>query len=189
MPHKKCPPDGGSSNCVRGNSASFFSSSFPMSGHFSIPRARKNNIYPPSPESVPSELASSVESLSLPSPMASIPIPVKDVAQIPPHTLITPPYTPENIGGKAGEGFGHISAKQSSAALDFLTTLFPRSGLSALPFAKSVNISSPGLKAEWEGIVLDLPTDRRTLYVHGKGAEHVDLRERHVIYVFQRNYL
>jgi len=40
-----------------------------------------------------------------------------------------------------------------------------------------VNITSPTLQTAWEGIVLDLPGDRRTLYVHGKGAEQVALRE------------
>ncbi|GJJ06417.1 hypothetical protein Clacol_000608 [Clathrus columnatus] len=175
MPNEKCPPDGGSSDCVRDSPVSSSFPLCPISGHFSVNRSRENSIYLLTPESVSSEPASSVESLSLPSPMVSIPIPTRNVSLAPPHALITPPYTPEDID--IGGSFGSISAKQSSSALDFLTTLFPRSGLSALPYAKSVSISSPGLKAEWEGIVLDLPTDRRTLYVHGKGAEHVDLRE------------
>jgi len=88
--------------------------------------------------------------------------------------------TPEDTISKGGNhgSFGNISAQQSSAALDFLTTLFPHSGLSALPYAKSVSISSPALSAVWEGIVLDMPGEGRTLYVHGKGAEHMELRER-----------
>lgn len=182
MPNEKCPPDGGSTNCVRDSSSSCFPPSFSMPAYSSFSCTHENTIYPSTPESVPSELASSVESFSLSRSAASLPIPVKNAPLAPPHAPITPPYTPEDV--RESGGLGCISSKQSSAALDFITTLFPRSGLSALPFAKSVNISSPGLKAEWEGIVLDLPTDRRTLYVHGKGAEHVDLRERHVLRFF-----
>jgi hypothetical protein len=50
--------------------------------------------------------------------------------------------------------------------------------LAALPYAKSLSITSPALKAVWEGVVLDLPNDQSTLYVHGKGVEHMELRER-----------
>ena len=77
-----------------------------------------------------------------------------------------------------------ISARQQQSALDFLTTLFPRSGVSALPHAKSVRISSaemgldPGNGFVFEGVVLQLPGKPKTLYVDGKGAENIKLRER-----------
>jgi len=58
-----------------------------------------------------------------------------------------------------------------------LTTLFPRSGLTALPYAKSVAISSPEMGAAFDGVVLEMPGKPKTLYVDGKGAEHVKLRE------------
>jgi len=172
IPKEKCPPDGGSSGCVTGSPASSFFSSSPP---FYNPNLRAHFDYPLTPESTPSDANSSFESLALPSLTAAIPIPLsKHTSKTPAHSLPTPPYTPEDINGG---GLGSISAQQSSAALDFLTNLFPRSGLTALPHAKSVSITSPALEAVWEGIVLDLPGGNKTLYVHGKGAEHVKLRE------------
>jgi len=56
-------------------------------------------------------------------------------------------------------------------------TVFPHQGLSALPYAKSVSISAPNLGADFEGIVLELPGTLKTLYVDGKSAESVNLRE------------
>lgn len=180
-PKEKCPPDGGSSGCVTGSPASSFFSSSPQSTferhHIYNSKPQHNLVYPLTPENSFSDFSSSSESLPLPSTVASIPIPTKNTSRLPAHNLITPPYTPEDSGGVGGSTLGSISAKQSSAALDFLTTLFPRSGLSALPYAKSVNITSPALKTAWEGIVLDLPNDQRTLYVHGKNVEQVELRE------------
>lgn len=55
--------------------------------------------------------------------------------------------------------------------------LFPRQALSALPYAKSVSISSPEMGASYEGVVVELPGKPRTLYVDGKSAEIVSLRE------------
>ncbi|KAF8578042.1 hypothetical protein K439DRAFT_1648915 [Ramaria rubella] len=169
-----------SSGCVTGSPASSFfcSSPLPASGQarFYHPNIHADIAYPLTPESTPSEFSSSLESLALPPGVASIPIPLsKEFTGPPAHNLITPPYTPEDIEGR--RSFGSISSKQSSAALDFLTTLFPRSGLAALPHAKSVSITSPALEAIWEGIVLEMPGSQRTLFVHGKGAEHVKLRE------------
>ena len=179
IPHEKCPPDGGSSGCVTGSPASSFFSSSPQSspGHKTYnPNPRTYLNYPLTPESVSTELNTSLESLTLPPATAAIPIPFTGKAsRVPAHALVTPPYTPEDVSGRQ---LGNISAQQSCDALDFLTTLFPRSGLSALPHAKSVSITSPALEAVWEGIVLDIPGGNKTLYVHGKGAEHVKLRER-----------
>jgi len=179
IPHEKCPPDGGSSGCVTGSPASSFFSSSPQYSpehkHIYNPNIRAHINYPLTPESFPSDLSSSLESLALPPAAAAIAIPTATkTPRTPAHTLPTPPYTPEDV---EGGGLASISAQQSSAALDFLTTLFPRSGLSALSHAKSVSITSPALEAVWEGIVLDMPGGNKTLYVHGKGAEHVKLRE------------
>ncbi|KIJ49528.1 hypothetical protein M422DRAFT_161074 [Sphaerobolus stellatus SS14] len=110
------------------------------------------------------------------SPASAIPIPASKSPKTP-SGLPTPPLTPENSLVPGYNSFGSISAKQSSALLDILTTLFPHSGLTALPYAKSVKITSPALDAVWDGVILDMPGDIRTLYVHGKGAEHMELRE------------
>jgi hypothetical protein len=67
---------------------------------------------------------------------------------------------------------------QKNDALDFLMTVFPQQGLSALPHAKNVSISAPNLGADFDGIVLDLPGTPKTLYVDGKSAASVSLRER-----------
>ena len=110
----------------------------------------------------------------------------------------TPPLTPDSGPSSAssispsspgnrpkfGGSMSKISARQQQSALDFLTTLFPRSGVSALPHAKSVRISSaemgldPGNGFVFEGVVLQLPGKPKTLYVDGKGAENIKLRER-----------
>lgn len=66
-------------------------------------------------------------------------------------------------------------------ALDFLMTVFPHQGLSALPYAKTVSISAPNLGADFNGIVLELPGSPKTLYVDGKSAASVSLRERSVV--------
>ncbi|CAL1708286.1 unnamed protein product [Somion occarium] len=91
--------------------------------------------------------------------------------------LPTPPLTPDD-GVDGGGSVSAISAKQSNAALDLLSTLFPRNALKALPYAKSVTISSPNLgEAVFDGVVLELPDKPKTLYVDGKNAAHVSLRE------------
>lgn len=70
-----------------------------------------------------------------------------------------------------------ISDKHPKDALDFLMTLFPHQGLQALPYAKSVAISAPNMGTAFEGVVLELPDNPKTLYVDGKSAESVSLRE------------
>ncbi|KZW00282.1 hypothetical protein EXIGLDRAFT_639696 [Exidia glandulosa HHB12029] len=90
----------------------------------------------------------------------------------------TPPLTPDS---GSGTGIAALAAKHNHEALDLLQALFPRDALKALPFARSVKIQSNGLGAVWNGIILDMPVkggdSRKTLYVDGKGAEHVQLRE------------
>jgi hypothetical protein len=56
-------------------------------------------------------------------------------------------------------------------------TLFPHHGLAALPYAKSVAISAPNMGAAFDGVVLELPGQPKTLYVDGKSAQSVSLRE------------
>jgi hypothetical protein len=88
--------------------------------------------------------------------------------------LQTPPMTPEDNT----EGVGAISARQTN---EFLTTLFPRSGISALPHAKGVSVSAPNLGTVFDGVVLELPGKPKTLYVDGKNAADINLRERYVL--------
>lgn len=85
----------------------------------------------------------------------------------------TPPLTPDDLD----ESGDSISVKQRNQALEFLSTLFPRNALGALPYAKSVQISAPNTGATFEGVVLELPGKPKTLYVDGKSAAHVNLRE------------
>jgi hypothetical protein len=70
-----------------------------------------------------------------------------------------------------------VSRKQDNETLDFLMNLFPQHGMQALPHAKKVSISAPNMGATFNGVVLDLPGQPKTLYVDGKSAESVSLRE------------
>ena len=88
--------------------------------------------------------------------------------------LVTPPLSLEDNEG----GISAISTKQTKATLEFLTTLFPRNALSAMPYAQGVSVSSPNLGTVFDGVVLDLPEKTKTLYIDGKNAQHVNLRER-----------
>jgi hypothetical protein len=94
--------------------------------------------------------------------------------------ISTPPLTPDDDGSDFGS-LGtppSIRDKQPKDALDLLMALFPHQGLQALPYAKSVAISAPSMGAAFEGVVLELPGNPKTLYVDGKSAESVNLRER-----------
>ena len=93
--------------------------------------------------------------------------------------ISTPSLTPDsNNNCRQGPIPTRSVVKPSSDALDFLMTLFPRHGLVALPYAKRMSISAPNLGVAFDGVVLDLPEEPRTLYVDGKSAESVNLRER-----------
>lgn len=95
-------------------------------------------------------------------------------------SLSTPPLTPDRLGSPSeGSGGGYLDKSQKKDALDFLMTVFPHHGLSALPYAKSVSISAPNLGADFEGVVLEMPGSLKMLYVDGKSAESVSLRERY----------
>jgi len=67
--------------------------------------------------------------------------------------------------------------EKDNDALDFLIALFPHHGLKALPFAQSVSISAPDMGAIFHGVVLKMPDLPKTLYVDGKNAESMSLRE------------
>ncbi|KAG9012728.1 hypothetical protein FRB93_001281 [Tulasnella sp. JGI-2019a] len=86
--------------------------------------------------------------------------------------LETPPSTPEMKAMAVG---GWMD--QANPALAFLRNIFkPHGAREALPFATSVTIDTQE-GVTWEGIVLSLTGKPKTLYVNGKGAESVQLRE------------
>ncbi|KAJ7346523.1 ornithine decarboxylase antizyme-domain-containing protein [Mycena albidolilacea] len=87
--------------------------------------------------------------------------------------LATPPLTPDN-GSPVSPA---VSDNHEKDALDFLMTIFPRHGLAALPHSKSVAISAPNMGAAFDGVVLQLPGKPKTLYVDGKSAQSVSIRD------------
>jgi len=172
-PNAKCPPDRGSSDCVTGSQASMFSSS-PFTDRTSgspSPQSKFPNsiVYPPTPplESYFKTITDYVTSAASPQ---VIPCRTRDVPAT--HNIATPPLTPDN-----GVGVPGIDGERSQDALDFLLTVFPRDGLAALPYAKSVTITAPNMGATFDGVVLELPGRPKALYVDGKTAQSVSLRE------------
>ncbi|KAL0575510.1 hypothetical protein V5O48_006465 [Marasmius crinis-equi] len=91
----------------------------------------------------------------------------------------TPPLTPDDGSDCSSIGVGspEIGPQHPKDALEFLMTVFPRHGLTAMPYAKNVSISAQTLGSSFEGMVLDLPGQTKTLYVDAKNAESVSLRE------------
>ncbi|KAJ7072408.1 hypothetical protein C8F01DRAFT_1205977 [Mycena amicta] len=86
--------------------------------------------------------------------------------------LATPPLTPDNPSPPS------FSNNRQNDALDFLMTIFTNNnGLAALPYSQSVAISAPNLGAAFDGVVLSLPGAPKTLYVDGKSAHSVSIRE------------
>ena len=103
-----------------------------------------------------------------------------------PPNPATPPLTPDSSPGSSSAA--PFDSSQDDAAYDFLVRLFPGSARVAQKYAKSVRISSSELAVEqspegagfvFEGVVLEAPDRPRTLYIDGKGAENVKLRERY----------
>jgi hypothetical protein len=93
--------------------------------------------------------------------------------------LATPSLTPDDgIDDRSGDGVV-FDNKHANDALDFLLTISPKDGLKALPFSRSISISAPDMGADFDGVVLELPGTPKTLYVDGKSAESVSLRERY----------
>ncbi|KAJ6586831.1 ornithine decarboxylase antizyme-domain-containing protein [Mycena vulgaris] len=153
VPKPKCPPDRGSSDCVTGSPASFSPASnspyFPNYYHSPTP-----SFAPSNPRPIPGSRTSSGASNS---------------------DLATPPLTPDN--GSDFSGSPDISDKNQKDALDFLLTIFPRHGFGALAYSKSVSIAAPNMGAAFDGVVLQLPGKPKTLYVDGKSAQSVSIRE------------
>ncbi|CAE6461673.1 unnamed protein product [Rhizoctonia solani] len=176
---EKCPPDitksGGSLGCVTGNLASRTvglptpqrspipaspcSTSFPRP----IPNSHSHHVpmYPLTPDSSPDL------SHHIPSPLGHC---SKFTGQ-----LQTPPQSPDD--GPESNDY------MSPTALEVLATLFPNSeaARAALPYARALRITSrQGVTPDastWDGVVLSLPSQERTLYVIGRGAEALMLRE------------
>ena len=179
-PTQKCPPDRGSSDWVTDSPAQILLSPTPSQSSFSSshPSSYGSSLiqYPPTP---PPEQGSPdfPPRFNLSLPPASVS--PKDIIHKQPNGsgLDTPPLSIEDSENAEG-GISAISAKQAKATLDFLTTLFPRNALSAMPHAQGVSVSSPNLGTVFDGVILDLPGKPKTLYIDGKDAQHINLRER-----------
>jgi len=159
VPKQKCPPDRGSSDCVRGRPASYHTPS--AATRFSTSPIELSYFCNSSTCSPPehSSLSSSPR-----------PIPGRRGSN---YELGTPPLTPDD----EPETISGNEHQENQDALDFLMTVFPHDGLAALPHASSVSISAPNMGASFDGIVLDLPGKPKTLYVDGKSSQTVSLRE------------
>jgi len=166
-PKVKCPPDRGSSDWVTDSPAPIFSTS---------PSFSSKSFKSPT-----SELSQQINHLN------NIGRPISTPRAIPTRSSSgdsTPPLSPDE-GSDCGSielpspPNGRITprADDEQAALEFLMNIFPRNGLQALPYAKKVSISAPNMGAVFEGVVLELPNQSKTLYVDGKSAEAVSLRE------------
>lgn len=177
---EKCPPDitksGGSLGCVTGSLASR-TAGFPFQqskpspinaptspSSTAFPRPIPNHShshvskYPLTPESSPD----SVHHM----PARHHPKPIMQL-QTPPQTPISAPPSP-------------IGPTSTPTALEVLSTLFPNSAAAraALPYAKALRITSrQGATSTWDGVVLSLPGQERTLYVIGRGAEALMVKE------------
>lgn len=93
----------------------------------------------------------------------------------PQYGLITPPLTPEENTVLPRNSSAGV--QQTDVALEFVTNIFPLNGAAALPFARSVSVSSPTMNTTFDGVVLELPGHVKTLYVDGRNAANVHLRE------------
>lgn len=86
-----------------------------------------------------------------------------------PTPLDSPPSTPPTEHQSPAGGL-------EKPVSDLLYNLFPRSALAASAHAKSVAISEH-MNGSWDAFTLQLPGEEKTLYVDGRGAEQVSLRE------------
>ncbi len=135
---------------------------------------KDSNPYPPTPPlEAPADGA--LRGLPFSTPPRDI---LNKRPSVPPAEFSTPPLTPDDHDESDGGSISAISAKEGNEALDFLSMLFPRNALGALPYAKKVTIDAPDLGASFEGVVLTLPGKPKTFYVDGNSAAHVNLRER-----------
>lgn len=160
IPNAKCPPDGGSSDRVTGGLAPIISQS-------------PDSSFSPSP---PGKASSPINHHFSSSRIPAVAQPrYTSTRSESPCSLLTPPLTPDDSDASGAHG---IFTRHSKDALDLLLNIFPRNGLSILPFAKSVVVSAPNMGVTFDGVVLDLPGKSRTLYIDGKNAPAVSLRER-----------
>ena len=173
VPRSKCLPDGGSSDCVTGSPALKYASAYDHSFYSSSlspkdPRCnlRQNLVYPHTPPTTAGDVVSFPPTSMGPQPIRGAPR-VESFS----HGLATPPLTPDDF-------IEDVSVSSNDDALELLTTLFPNHAMSALPYAKSVSISSPEMGTSFDGVVLELPGGPKTFYVDGKSAEIVNVRER-----------
>ena len=157
------------------NHSSAFNHSFYSSSSLSPKdlhdKSHQNLVYPPTPPT------STADVVSFPQPIRGAPR-----AQNFSHGLATPPLTPD-------DSIKDVSVKSNDDALELLTTLFPDHALKALPYAKSVSISSPEVGTSFDGVVLELPGGPKTFYVDGKSAEVVNVRERYANFRFMQAVL
>ena len=168
-PRVKCPPDRGSSDCVTGSPASIFSRH--SDSDYEPDSLQSSIIYPLTP---PPETCGSFPSSC--GAVAPRPIPNKTSS----FGDFTPPLTPDDgLDDCTDHAGAAYESMHSSDALDYLLTIFPQDGPQALPFSRSVSISAPDMGASFDGVVLELPGTPKTLYVDGKSAESVSLRERY----------
>jgi len=179
VPTQKCPPDRGSSDWVTDSPAPIIHSPTPSQSSLSSSQTSSYGSslfqYPPTP---PPEQGSpdspSRFNISPPPPSVS----PQQIVHKPylASGLVTPPLSLEGSDSTEG-GVSAISAKQTKATLELLTTLFPRSALSAMPYAQGVSVSSPNMGTVFDGVILELPEKPKTLYIDGKNTQHVNLRE------------
>jgi len=179
-PSAKCPPDRGSSGCVTGNPAPMLPinpAQIPWSANAVLPPSLSGAHRPPPPfeaarhGSRPTHIPNNYPNYPGPIPINGVP-PQYGYGQAP---SIPPPHIPQ--AGMGNDGRANTRSRKKKDALDFLLTIFPSDGFSALQFARSVAISAPNMAATFDGVVLELPGKPKTLYVDGKGAEAVSLRE------------
>jgi hypothetical protein len=131
-----------------------------------------DSSFSPSPPKSTSPINNHITSARIPISVPPRYIPARSES---PYGLLTPPLTPDDSDASGAHG---IITKHSKDALDLLLNIFPRNGLSILPFAKSVVVSVPNMGATFDGVVLELPGNSKTFYVDGKNAPAVSLRER-----------
>lgn len=137
-----------------------------------ISQSPDSSFSPSPPEKTTSPINNHFTSTRIPTTVPPRYIPARSES---PYGLPTPPLTPDDSDASGARG---IFTKHSKDALDLLLNIFPRNGLSILPFAKSVVVSVPNMGTTFDGVVLELPGKPKTLYVDGKNAPAVSLRER-----------
>ncbi|KAF8647124.1 hypothetical protein AX16_006956 [Volvariella volvacea WC 439] len=187
VPKAKCPPDRGSSDWVTGSPASVFSSplstnSLSSSPEFSFFSSSTSSSSIKSNDTTQSPTSTTPNSPTLPpfdfKPIQHGPTLPRDIPKRTLSDMSTPPLTPDNGSGyDDGQSMTSSPTQSANDALDFLMNLFPNDGLTILPHAKSISITVSELGATFEGVVVEMPGQPKTLYVDGKRAEAVGLRE------------